>query len=86
MRRGKQWAWWNLPAGLKAILQRERLAGRYGGESAVGIGHAPYFWAQEYGEPAAEIKAQHFARDSWAAFENDKANIFRQAVRESLIP
>ena len=84
MRKGKQWAWWNLPTGLKAILQRERLAGRYGGESAVGIGQAPYFWAQEYGNPAAEIKAQHFARDSWEAFRTRKTENLKRAVRESL--
>jgi hypothetical protein len=84
MRRGPQYAWWNLHPGLKRILQAQRLSGKYGGESAAAIGKAPYFWAQEYGKASAAILPQHFATDSWGAFQARQQDILRQSVRDSL--
>jgi hypothetical protein len=55
---GSAFAWWYLSKKQKQILEEQRQAGRFGGESAKGVGKAPYFWAQEYGEPKAMIEAQ----------------------------
>ena len=39
-------AWWRLSAQAKAVLERERKRGRFGGESALAASRAPYFWVQ----------------------------------------
>lgn len=49
-RQGKvasRYAWWALPRFLKDRLQQERLAGRYGGETSVGVGRSPYLYPQD---------------------------------------
>ena len=62
---GSQYAWWLLSRKQKAALEQERMGGRFGGESAKGVGKAPYYWAQEYGEPKAAIKAKGYVRDAF---------------------
>lgn len=42
----KRRAWWWLSAQQKKQLQEARLGGLFGGESGVGAGKAPYFYAQ----------------------------------------
>jgi len=56
----KHLAWWALPTSYKDLLQKERQGGAFGGGQAAGVGRAPYFWGQEFGNPAADITAQHF--------------------------
>lgn len=51
-------AWWYLSKKQKQILEEQRQAGRFGGETAKGVGKAPYYWLQEYGEPKAMIVPQ----------------------------
>ena len=81
---GPEKAWWNLPPGLKRILQKERLAGRYGGESGVGAGKAPYFWAQERGKDSASITGQWFALESWLALRNKGQKLLSYNLRQIL--
>jgi len=61
---GSAFAWWYLSAKQKKVLEEQRQAGRFGGESAKGVGKAPYYWAQEHGEPKAMIVAQHPVADA----------------------
>ena len=72
-------AWWYLSKKQKQVLEEQRQAGRFGGESAKGAGKAPYFWAQEYGEPKAAIEAQGVvtkAVDEWLVEANQIAASF----------
>lgn len=62
---GSQYAWWLLSRKQKAALERERAAGRFGGETAKAVGKAPYFWAQEYGEPKAAIAAKRYVAEAF---------------------
>ena len=55
-----QYAWWMLSSVQKQVLQRERLSGRFGGESAAGVGRVPYMWGHEQGNAGATIQARHF--------------------------
>lgn len=70
---GSQFAWWYLSAKKKRILEEQRRAGRFGGDAAKGAGLAPYYWAQEHGEPKASIEAQNVvdkAVKGWRAEAN----------------
>lgn len=70
---GSQFAWWYLSAKKKRVLEEQRQAGRFGGETAKGVGLAPYYWAQEHGEDEASIEAQHVvdkAVKGWRAEAN----------------
>ena len=80
----REFAWWNLSYGNKAELQRQRLAGRFGGATAAGVGRAPYFWSQEYGNPKAAISPQRFARRSWEAFRRRANKVIAESVRDAL--
>jgi hypothetical protein len=76
---GSQFAWWYLSKKQKQVLEQKRQAGEYGGESAKGVGKAPYFWAQEYGEPKAMIQAQGVvgeAVEEWRLEANEIVNNF----------
>ena len=42
-----RYAWWLLSLEARRVLQEERLAGKFGGESGVGAGRSPYFYVQE---------------------------------------
>ena len=55
---GSQFAWWYLSAKKKRVLEEQRKAGKFGGDSAKGAGLAPYYWAQEHGEEKASIVKQ----------------------------
>ncbi|MFA5637017.1 MAG: hypothetical protein WC977_14070 [Anaerovoracaceae bacterium] len=82
---GSAYAWWNLNRTQKRVLQQKRLGAEFGGEGAAGIGKAPYFWSQEYGNENAAIKAQFFALRSWEAFKRNRAaRIIDDTVRELL--
>ena len=78
---GSHRAWWNLKQREKDVLQEQRVAGRFGGGKAAGIGAAPYFWAQEYGSAEADIKPKFWARDSWLAFRGKAEEILRTEMR-----
>ena len=70
---GSKFAWWYLSAKQKRVLEEQRKAGKFGGETAKGVGLAPYYWAQEHGEPKASIEAQHIVGDAvkgWRAQAN----------------
>jgi len=70
---GSQFAWWYLSAKQKRVLEEQRRAGKFGGETAKGVGLAPYYWPQEHGEPKAMIVAQHVvenAIEGWRARAN----------------
>lgn len=69
----KSQAWWYLSRRQKEILQREREAGDYGGERAAAAGRAPYFWAQEHGEPRAAIRGKHITEGAYRVFINRTA-------------
>ena len=77
-------AWWYLSKKQKQVLEEQRQAGRFGGESAKGVGKAPYFWAQEYGEPKAAIEAQGVvtkAVEEWLVEANQITASFIGCVR-----
>lgn len=69
---GKPWAWWKLPTAYKDLLQAKRLEGRFGGATGVAAKRAPYFWGQEYGNPAAMISPQHFIGSTLPAFNKTR--------------
>lgn len=73
-------AWWNLTPNQKVALQKRRLGGEFGGEGAAGVGRAPYFWSQEYGNPAAQIKAQGFATRAWSNFLARAHDVLADAI------
>ncbi|NIQ88601.1 MAG: hypothetical protein GWN93_05795 [Deltaproteobacteria bacterium] len=73
-------AWWNLTPRQKRLLHERRLAGEYGGETAAGVGRAPYFWAQEYGSAAANIQAQGFAARAWGTFRSRAIDVLRSVA------
>ena len=55
------YAWRMLSETQKKVLQQERLSGRFGGESAAGVGRVPYMWGHEQGNASAAItQARHF--------------------------
>lgn len=59
-------AWWALPQAGKEELQRQRQAGRYGGESGVGAKKSPYLYPQSGAFPGwqrAAAKASISSRD-----------------------
>ena len=64
----REYAWWALPTSYKELLQKKREEGEFGGSEAIAAGRAPYFWGQEYGNPAAGITAQHFIGDTLLGF------------------
>ena len=70
---GSQFAWWYLSAKQKRVLEEQRRAGKFGGETAKGAGLAPYYWPQEHGEEKAMIVGQHVVEDAvenWRAEAN----------------
>lgn len=72
-----EFAWWKLTQKQKRVLQERRLGGEYGGETAAGVGRAPYFWVQEYGSVAADISAQGFAEEAWNKLRSRGREILR---------
>lgn len=72
---GSQYAWWLLSRKQKAALEQERVAGRFGGETAKAVGKAPYFWAQEYGEPKAAIAAKRYVADAFGRWKGRAGGI-----------
>lgn len=77
---GSQFAWWYLSTKQKKVLEEQRQAGRFGGETAKGVGKAPYFWAQEHGEPKAMIPAQHAAAGAVEQWRPEADNIVRSFI------
>ena len=53
-------AWWKLPREQKALLYEQRLQSNFGGAGSIADGKAPYFWSQEFGNPRANIRPQHY--------------------------
>ena len=79
----KRLAWWALPTSYKQLLQQRREEGEFGGGQAVGAGRAPYFWSQEFGNPAANITPQHFITGptgSLARFHSEFVRIMTRGV------
>ena len=65
-----KYAWFYLSRFQKELLQAQRRAGRFGGETSIGVGKAPYFWVQEGSTPEgrigaskANVKPTFFVRD-----------------------
>lgn len=76
---GSAFAWWYLSKKQKQVLEQRRQMGEFGGESAKGVGKAPYFWAQEYGEEKAMIVAQGVvteATEQWLIEANEIVSNF----------
>ena len=73
-------AWWYLSKKQKQILEEQRQAGRFGGESAKGVGKAPYYWAQEHGEPKAMIQAQHVVAEAVEQWRPEAYDIVRSFI------
>ncbi len=83
-----RYAWWLLSLEARRVLQEERMAGRFGGESGVGAERSPYFYVQEGsslfpGSRASADKAgirpkmfYALSLEQW----RDKAHIYVQAV------
>jgi hypothetical protein len=78
------YAWWNLSRTKKRVLQDRRHGEEYGGETAIGVGKAPYFWSQEYGNPRAAIEPQMFVTRTWASFQSKMEPIIKDTVRSKL--
>lgn len=78
---GSQYAWWLLSRKQKAALEQERRGGRFGGETAKAVGKAPYYWAQEYGEPKAAIVGQHLVEAAFRRWKADAPGIVRSFMR-----
>lgn len=80
----KSSAWWALPTSYKDLLQEKRAKeSRFGGAEAAGAGLAPYFWGQEYGNPAAQITARHFITGpggSFARFQPTFVSIMTKGI------
>lgn len=72
---GSQYAWWFLSRKQKKALRLKRAGGEFGGESAKGVGKAPYFWAQEYGEPKAAIAAKRYVKDAFNRWRSKAGSI-----------
>jgi hypothetical protein len=70
-----QYAWWMLSSVQKQVLQRERLAGRFGGESAAGAGRVPYAWLHEKGNTAASIQGRQFIEKGLARWRGRVSGI-----------
>jgi len=79
----KNWAWWKLPQSMKDLLQSKRQQSMFGGESAVGAGRAPYFWAQDFGSEAASIRPQNIVHGPEGAFERTLP-AFRRIATEGI--
>ncbi len=67
---GSAYAWWNLTHKQKRILQEQRELGKFGGQNAAGAGRAPYFWAQEEGNTAANIHPHRHVEKAWVRFQS----------------
>jgi len=75
-------AWWSLPRPAKKLLQQLREGGQYGGETAAGVGKAPYFYVQEAGLPAWKRSADEAGiPDRVHYFMRDTLNVWRQKKR-----
>ena len=85
-----RYAWWLLSLEARRVLQQERLAGKFGGESGVGAGRSPYFYVQEGSDlfpgsrdsaEKAGIKPKMFyalSLEQW----REKARVYVQAVMQ----
>lgn len=71
-------AWWYLSHLQKRSLEQERRAGRFGGQTAKGVGRAPYYWAQEHGEPRAAIVGKHYVQDAIRRWRLKAPSIVRE--------
>lgn len=78
---GSAFAWWYLSKKQKQVLEEERKMGRFGGETAKGVGRAPYYWPQEHGEPRAGIKAQHVVQAAVLSWQGRVSSIVREFMR-----
>lgn len=78
---GSQFVWWYLSAKQKKILEEQRKAGKFGGETAKGVGLAPYYWPQEHGEPKASIEAQHVVEEAVEGWRVEANAIVADFVR-----
>lgn len=78
---GSQFAWWMLSKKQKKALRLKRASGDFGGESAKAVSKAPYFWAQEHGEPKAAITGQGFVREAFENWKNRAGGILRAHLR-----
>lgn len=78
---GSRYAWWLLSHKQKQKLEQEREAGRFGGETAKAADKAPYYWAQEHGEPKAAIGAKGYVRDAFNRWRGKTPGIVRAHLR-----
>ena len=81
-------AWKLLSEAGKELLQREREAGRFGGESGVGAGRSPYMWVQDAsteggaaGAAKAGINPQRFLEIALEAFSRHVPEYVREIMR-----
>lgn len=75
-------AWWLLTRTQKRVLQEQRLAGRFGGQTGAGAGRAPYVWPHEEGSPAAGIAGRGFIEAGTLAWEQEVPRIIARFYRE----
>jgi len=78
-----QFAWWMLSRFQKQVLQQQRLAGRFGGESAAGVGRVPYVWGHEQGNPAANIRGRRFIENGTAKWRQRVPSIINEWYRSA---
>lgn len=70
------YAWWYLSRQAKALLLKERLAGRFGGIQ----GQAPYWLVQEKGSPGARVQAQFYIKHAVDYWRSTLGNEIRQWI------
>jgi hypothetical protein len=88
-RRGvpSRYAWWLLSPEAKRVLQDEREAGKFGGETGVGAGRSPYMWVQDgstgggrAGAQKAAIRPQDFIEPALEALEAHVTDVVREVM------
>ena len=79
---GAAFAWWYLSKKQKQALEEARKAGRFGGESAKAAGRAPYYWAQEHGEPKAAIIGQRLVEAAVRQWRMRSADIVKAFLEQ----
>ena len=75
------YAWRMLSETQKKVLQQERLSGRFGGESAAGVGRVPYMWGHEQGNASATIQARHFIEKGLARWRSRVSGLIGEWYR-----
>ncbi len=76
-------AWWYLSSKEKEVLQQQREAGRFGGETTYAVERSPYIWSHDMGNAKANIRGRGFINEGIASWRKNVNDYVREYMNLS---